>query len=118
MKSKEFTRRNFVSVISAGSVAAVASGVVPVYGNTTGMTQSKGKLAILGGDPVRKDKPWHSWPFIDQNVLDSIIKTTKSGVWCRTSANNIAATTFEKEFSAMLGAKYFLGVGSGTQALN
>jgi len=118
MKSKEFTRRNFVSVISAGSVAAVASGVVPVYGNSSGMTQSKGKLAILGGDPVRKDKPWHSWPFIDQNVIDSIIKTTKSGVWCRTSANNIAALTFEKEFSAMLGAKYFLGVGSGTQALN
>ncbi len=117
MKSKDLSRRKFVTVVSAGSAGVVASGVIPAYGSN-GMIQDKGKLAILGGDPVRKDKPWHSWPFIDQNVIDSIVSTTKSGVWCRTSANNKVAATFEKEFSAMLGAKYFLGVGSGTQALN
>jgi len=112
MKSKDFTRRNFVSVISAGSVAAIASSVVPAYGSTTG------KLAVLGGEPVRKNKPYHSWPFIDQNVRDSILNTTNSGKWCRMGVPNSTATAFEKEFSRMLGAKFFVGVGSGTQALN
>lgn len=114
MKSKDLSRRKFVTVVSAGSAAVMT---IPTYGSND-MVQAKGKLAILGGDPVRKDKPWHSWPYIDQNVIDSIVSATKSGVWCRTSANNKVAATFEKEFSAMLGAKYFLGVGSGTQALN
>ncbi len=82
------------------------------------MTQSTGKLAVLGGDPVRKNKPWHKWPYIDQNVIDSIIKTTNSGRWCRMGAPNSTVTAFEKDFSGMLGAKFFVGVGSGTQALN
>jgi len=112
MESKDFTRRKFVSVISAGSAAAIVSSLVPAYGNTTG------KLAVLGGDPVRKNKPYHTWPFIDQNVVDSILKTTNSGKWCRMGAPNSTATAFEKEFSGMLGAKFFVGVGSGTQALN
>jgi perosamine synthetase len=112
MNSKALTRRKFVSVVSAGSAAAIVSSVVPVFGATTG------KLAVLGGDPVRKDKPWHKWPFIDQNVIDSILKTTNSGKWCRMGAPNSTATSFEKQFADMLGAKYFVGVGSGTQALN
>jgi hypothetical protein len=29
MKTKDFTRRSLVSVVSAGSVAAVASGTIP-----------------------------------------------------------------------------------------
>jgi len=118
MKAKDFTRRRFVSVVSAGSVAVVASGAVPAFGNITGITQSTGKLAILGGDPVRKNKPWHSWPFIDKNVVDSIVNTTNSGNWCRMGAKNSTVTAFENEFSTMLGAKFFVGVGSGTQALN
>ncbi|MCE5345152.1 MAG: DegT/DnrJ/EryC1/StrS family aminotransferase [Bacteroidales bacterium] len=118
MKKKDFTRRQFVSVVSAGSVGVVASGAVTGFDKITGMTQSTGKLAILGGDPVRKNKPWHSWPFIDKNVVDSIIKTTNSGKWCRMGAPNSTVTAFEKEFSGMLGARFFVGTGSGTQALN
>lgn len=96
----------------------VASGTVPAFGKITGITQSAVKLAALGGDPVRKNKPWHKWPFIDQNVIDSIIKTTNSGRWCRMGAPNSTVTEFEKNFSGMLGARFFVGVGSGTQALN
>src|SRR5690242_15898097 len=103
MKSKDYSRRKFITVVSAGSATVMASSVIPVYGSND-IIPVKGKLAILGGDPVRKDKPWHSWPYIDQNVIDSIVSATKSGVWCRTSANNKVAATFEKEFSAMLGA--------------
>lgn len=118
MKAKDFTRRKFVSVVSAGSVAMVATGAAPAFGKITGMTQTAAKLAVLGGEPVRKNKPWNKWPFIDQNVVDSIVKTTNSGRWCRMGAPNSTATSFEKEFSAMLNAKYFVGTGSGTQALN
>jgi perosamine synthetase len=118
MKSKNFTRRRFVSVVSAGSVAAVASGAIPSFVNIKGTTNAASKLAILGGDPVRKNKPWRTWPFIDDNVVESIVKTTKSGRWCRMGVPNSTVTAFEKDFAAMLGAKFFVGVGSGTQALN
>jgi dTDP-4-amino-4,6-dideoxygalactose transaminase len=116
MKGKDLSRRKFVSVVSAGSVAAVASGAIPAIGNIT--TGAAGKLAILGGDPVRKNKTWHKWPFIDQNVVDAIVKTTNSGRWCRMGVPNSTVTQFENDFSSMLGAKYFVGTGSGTQALN
>ena len=96
----------------------VASGAVPAFGNISGITPSTGKLAVLGGDPVRKNKPWHSWPFIDKNVVDSIVKTTNSGNWCRMGVKNSTVTAFENEFASMLGAKFFVGTGSGTQALN
>lgn len=118
MKAKDFTRRRFVSVVSASSVGILASSAVPAFGGITGITQSTGKLAILGGDPVRKNKLWHSWPYIDKNVVDSILKTTNSGNWCRMGAKNSTVTAFEKGFSEMLGANYFVGTGSGTQALN
>jgi dTDP-4-amino-4,6-dideoxygalactose transaminase len=118
MRTKDFTRRRFVSVVSAGSVAAVASGTIPSIMNISGTTNAASKLAILGGDPVRKNKPWHSWPFIDKNVVDSIVATTNSGKWCRMGVKNSTVTAFEQQFAGMLGAKFFVGTGSGTQALN
>jgi perosamine synthetase len=118
MKTKHFSRRRFVSVVSAGSVAMVASGAVPAFGNVTGMTKLTEKLAILGGNPIRKNKPWKSWPFIDKNVVDSVINTTNSGSWCRMGVQNSTVTAFEKEYAAMLGSRFFVCTGSGTQALN
>jgi len=49
MKRKEFTRRKFISTVSAGSVAAVASGVIPSFGSFTPVMNNTGKLAILEG---------------------------------------------------------------------
>jgi perosamine synthetase len=118
MKTNYFSRRRFVSVVSGSSIAVLASGAVPMFGKSSYMKQSSGKLAILGGDPVRKNRQWHSWPFIDDNVLDSILKTTKSGNWCRMGVKDSTVTSFEKGFSELLGARYFVGTGSGTQALN
>ena len=117
MKTENLNRRKFVSLVSAGTVAVASTGAVSAMG-TSGMNSPAGKLAVLGGDPVRKNKPYHSWPFIDKNVTDSILKTTNSGKWCRMGVPNSTATQFEKDFSALLGAKYFVGTGSGTQALN
>jgi dTDP-4-amino-4,6-dideoxygalactose transaminase len=118
MKGRDFSRRRFVSVVSAGSVAAAASGTIPSFGIISGSTNAAGKLAILGGDPVRKNKTWHKWPYIDQNVIDSVVKTTNSGRWCRMGVPNSTVTAFEKDFASMLGARFCVGTGSGTQALN
>jgi len=117
MKTENLNRRKFVSLVSAGSVAVASTSVVSAMG-TSGKKSPSGKLAVLGGDPVRKNKPYHSWPWIDKNVTDAILKTTNSGRWCRMGVPNSTATSFEKEFAAMLGAKYLVGTGSGTQALN
>lgn len=115
MKTENLNRRKFVSLVSAGSVAVASTGAVSAM---AGKSSAAAKLAVLGGDPVRKNKPFRGWPYIDQNVTDSILKTTTSGKWCRMGVPNSTATQFEKDFSAMLGAKYFVGTGSGTQSLN
>jgi len=118
MKKTGISRRQFVTVVSAGSASLAASGAAPVLMNLTILNRSASKLAILGGDPIRKNKPWRSWPYIDQNVIDSVVKTTNSGRWCRMGVKESTVSAFEKEFASMLGAKYFVGTGSGTQALN
>ena len=118
MKKKDFTRRRFIATVSAGSLAAVASGAVPAIGNLTGMTQKAGKLAILGGNPVRKNKNWPAWPYVDEKMVDSIVKTTRSGIWCRIQSETGTVPTFEKEYAALMGTKLSVSTGSGTQALN
>lgn len=118
MKKKDFTRRRFIATVSASSIAAVASGAIPALGNLTGITQSSAKLAILGGDPVRKNKSWPRWPYVDEKMVDSIVKTTRSGIWCRIQSENGTVPTFEKEYADLMGTKLCVGTGSGTQALN
>ena len=114
MKSKNLSRRKFVGVVSAGSMGALTLGGIPTF--ATGANSKK--LAILGGEPVRKNKNFPTWPYIDQNVLDSIEKTTKSGKWCRIDTKNGTVETFEKEYAKMLGVGRCVAVGSGTQALH
>ena len=114
MKTKDFTRREFVGTVSAGTLGAVALGGMTAF--VTGAKSSK--LAILGGEPIRKNKSWPDWPFVDKNVLDSIEKTTQSGIWCRIQAKDGTVPTFEKKYAEMLGVNRCIGVGSGTQALH
>ena len=59
MKQHELTRRQFIAAASAGSLAAMASTTLPSYADDT---RRAGKLAILGGEPVRKNKSWPDWP--------------------------------------------------------
>jgi hypothetical protein len=73
MNTNDLTRRRFIAAVSASSLAAVASQAIPAYANAT---QKAGKLAILGGDPVRKNKSWPRWPYWDERILDCIVKTT------------------------------------------
>ncbi len=118
MKRKDFTRRKFISTVSAGSVAAVVSNVIPPLGNITILPQAKGKLAILGGNPVRKNKEWPQWPYVDEKMVEAVTKTTRSRIWCRIQSENGTVPTFEKEFARLLDAKFSLATGSGTQALS
>ena len=115
MKRKDYTRRRFIATVSATSVAAMASGAIPFYGisNYTG-----GKLAILGGEPVRRSKVWPEWPYVDEKMVEAIVKTTRSGIWCRIQSETGTVPTFEKEFANLMGTRFCVTTGSGTQALN
>jgi dTDP-4-amino-4,6-dideoxygalactose transaminase len=116
MKNKSMPRRTFIKTTSAGAIAA--SQIVPAYAfNIHGSTQS-GKLAALGGTPIRSNKSWPEWPYRDQNVIDSVLKTTKSGIWCRIQSKTGTVPTFEKKYAEMIGVKHCVATGSGTQALH
>jgi dTDP-4-amino-4,6-dideoxygalactose transaminase len=116
MKTYPFSRRKFVATFSATTIAAAASS--NLIANIT-ILKAPEKLAIKGGDPIRKkDKPFPEWPYVDDKIVDSVVKTTKSGIWCRIQSSNGTVPTFEKEFAKLIGTKYSLAVGSGTQALH
>lgn len=115
MKNREYSRRQFIAVASAGSAAAVASRTPPVHGGTTGKAR---KLALLGGEPVRKNRTWPTWPYLDDKVVESVVKTTKSGIWCRIQSATGTVPTFEKEYAQLMGTAFCVATGSGTQALH
>jgi len=115
MTGDDLTRRRFIAAASAGSLAAVAGSGIPAYGN---VTKKASKLAILGGEPVRKNKSWPAWPHWDEEVIDSLMKTAKSRIWCRIQSKTGAVPTFEKAWAKMTGARFCVCTGSGTQALH
>jgi len=118
MKKKDFTRRRFIATVSAGSVAAVAANAIPSFGNVTIIPQSKGMLAILGGSPVRKNREWPQWPYVDEKMVEAISRTTRSRIWCRIQSENGTVQAFEKEFAKLMDARLSVCTGSGTQALS
>jgi dTDP-4-amino-4,6-dideoxygalactose transaminase len=115
MKNHELNRRQFITTASATSLAAVASTSLPAY---AGVTKKAGKLALLGGVPVRKNKSWPDWPFIDDKLVDSVVKTTKSGIWCRIQSATGTVATFEREYARLIGSRFCVATGSGTQSLH
>lgn len=117
----KLNRREFLTEVSAASLGliatsnAFASATAPlstVYGTTK-------KLAILGGNPVRTDKSWPKWPDPNEDIINAITKTARSGIWCRID-NPIDGNviTFEKEYAKLMGTKYCVATGAGTQALH
>lgn len=116
MNKKQYSRRKFISVLSASSAAL---SIPPVAFAGQSSKNSATTLAISGGAPVRT-KPWPHWPamIVDDQMLANIANTTKSGAWSRISNPvNGTVATFEKKYAALTGAKYCVGTGSGTQAL-
>ena len=115
MDKSRLTRRQFVTAASAGTLALSTTRKAAAHGFVSG---NAGKLAILGGTPVRQNKPWPEWPYWDENVVDSIVKTTKSRIWCRIQSPSGTVPTFEKKYARMMGANYCVATGAGTQALH
>lgn len=115
MKNPKYTRRHFIATASAGSVAAMTP--LSLFG--VNRRSQAGKLAILGGDPIRsKNKPWPSWPYVDQKIVDNIVRTTRSGKWCRIDSSNNNVSAFEKMYAELFGTRFCVATGSGTQALH
>jgi len=115
MTSDDLTRRQFIAAASAGSLAAATAHSIPAYARATGKAS---KLAILGGDPVRKNKSWPRWPYWDDEVIESLTKTARSRIWCRIQSKSGTVPTLEKEYANLMGTKFCVLTGSGTQALH
>lgn len=116
MEFKDFNRRNFIAAVTTTTVATAFSSVFPAIGSTK---TASGKLALLGGTPIRA-KVWPKWPAMlaDDKMMESIIKTTKSGIWSRIQSPTGTVATFEKEYARLTGTNFCVGTGSGTQALS
>jgi dTDP-4-amino-4,6-dideoxygalactose transaminase len=116
MEFKDFNRRNFIAAVTTTTVATAFSSIFPAIGSTK---TASGKLALLGGTPIRA-KVWPKWPAMlaDDKMMESIIKTTKSGIWSRIQSPTGTVATFEKEYARLTGTNFCVGTGSGTQALS
>ncbi len=119
MKTKQIERRQFIETVSLGTIGAVVTSNVPANGSILTGNNDAGKLAILGGNPIVKNKVWPAWPYVDEKVIEKIIAVTKSGKWCRIdNFKEGTVATFEREFARLIGVKTCVATGSGTQALN
>jgi perosamine synthetase len=106
------TRRHFLRSMSAGATGLgwAASARSPRVG-----AAGSGKLALLGGRPLRTD-PFPSWPVIQENDEKGWMEVLHSKNWCRASDGHYA-TRFEETWAKTLGAKYCVATSCGTTAL-
>ena len=118
MKKKGFTRRKFLSTATTAAITTAVSSPFASSGITL-LHKRHNTLAVLGGAPVRPSGPiGPPWPYVDEQVVEAIVKTTRSRVWSRIQSPHGTVPTFEESFAALIGAKYSVGTGSGTQALS
>ncbi|MGH9672407.1 MAG: DegT/DnrJ/EryC1/StrS family aminotransferase [Bryobacteraceae bacterium] len=91
-------RRGFVAAAAAASAVNAANP----------------KLALLGGEPVRKASP-PSWPRIHAEDEKAWMEVLRSGHWYRGSGKTV--DEFEKKYAAAIGSPYCLATANGTSAL-
>lgn len=72
------------------------------------------KLAILGGEPVKKN-PFPVWPQFDENERRALLEVLESRVWWRTPGTR--TLQFEGEFAAYQQARHGIAVTNGTAAI-
>ena len=112
MNKTNLSRRQFLATTSTGVVAALASN--PLAGSAKAADAKGGKLAVLGGQPVRT-QGWPAWPVWDPSAEEKILAVLRSGNWFRGQGTRV--TEFEKRYAQLLGAKSCLATASGTTAL-
>lgn len=71
------------------------------------------KLALKGGEPVRK-KPFPKWPIFSEREMKALKDVLESGFW---GVGGSRKKEFEEKFAAYQHAKYGIAVTSGTTAL-
>ncbi len=106
MSPDDLNRRDFLRAASAG--AAVSAAAVPAA------RAADGKLAALGGKPVRAE-PFPSWPVLGKNDRDAWAKVLDEGKWCRLDGKY--ATAFERAYASHRGSKHCTVTANGTSAL-
>ncbi len=107
MREDELTRRQLMAA-SASSFVVTSWRPVSAHGS---FARKAGKLAILGGEPVRENRPLPGWPYMNDNVIQSLLKTAKSGIWCRIQSTSGTVPTFEKDYAALLGTRFCVASG-------
>ncbi|HON91973.1 MAG: DegT/DnrJ/EryC1/StrS family aminotransferase [Phycisphaerae bacterium] len=111
MNTSNMTRRQFMGAASAGTLAAIGSRGMPAWG---GLGTSAGKLALLGGQPVRT-KRWPSWPVWDKAAEEPVLEILRSGNWFRGQGKTVSQ--FEEAYAKLLGAKRCVAMCNGTNSL-
>jgi dTDP-4-amino-4,6-dideoxygalactose transaminase len=91
----------------------MASGVALRAGQATG---GEGRLALLGGEPVRsRSRRFPGWPEVRPEDETGWLEVFRSGRWWRKEGHFVR--DFEKNWSARVGARHCLGIANGTSAL-
>ncbi|MCW5981720.1 MAG: DegT/DnrJ/EryC1/StrS family aminotransferase [Bryobacteraceae bacterium] len=94
------SRREFVAAASAGSFGLAKA--------------SNGKLALMGGEPVRKAQ-FPSWPKFGKPEEQGIREVLQSGRWFRGYGKHVER--FEQAYAQLTGARHCIATASGTAAL-
>ncbi|MFC2006410.1 DegT/DnrJ/EryC1/StrS family aminotransferase [Chloroflexota bacterium] len=88
------------------------------------MTRSKGKLAMLGGEPVRR-KPVSPFPMIEEEEINAVNEVLRAGHLSQFAASRgpqfhggRKVSEFEEKFAQYHDANYAIAVNSGTAALH
>ncbi len=101
------SRRRFLGAMSA---AGAAIGLGP----RTSSASADEPLAVLGGKPVR-NRPFSSWPLIEENDERAWMDVLKKRGWCRLNGDYVKR--FEERWGETLRAKHCVAVANGTSAL-
>lgn len=112
MKFKGISRRNFIGTAAAATAGIVSGISTPTFGKSQ---DTSGKLALLGGTPVRGKKKWQNWPQWDSENFDPRMNEVMAKrVWSR----GAKVSEFEKEWAKINGSKHCLSTVNGTNALS
>ena len=70
-------------------------------------------LAILGGEPTRKEA-YPEWPVYDDRDIEAATRVIKSGNWGGYPYPGLETSQFLQEFLAMQGGQYAIACANGT----
>ncbi|MDO4585784.1 MAG: DegT/DnrJ/EryC1/StrS family aminotransferase [Planctomycetia bacterium] len=109
-------RRDFIKTSASVGLSAVSAVSIPTA--ILGMSElsEDSKPAILGGTPF----PYNngpSWPILQGEEKESILKVLETGNWCRSGSSLNMNIQFEEQYAQLCGSKHCIATNSGTSAL-